>query len=137
MMSRLRVSLVLLAALLLTPAAWAQSSGPPTGVRSIDEAMSRVYGGAVSGAASSPVSAWSGYTTGDGYYGRYYDSTYRPAVGEHWVNGYYRSNGTWVNGYYQTNADNSFWNNYSSYGNVNPHTGRVGTKMPSSRRGSR
>jgi hypothetical protein len=61
---------------------------------------------------------------------RYYDPTFRPAVGEHYVNGYYRSNGTYVSGHYRTNPDKSFWNNYSSRGNVNPHTGKVGTKRP-------
>jgi uncharacterized protein (TIGR03000 family) len=65
-----------------------------------------------------------------GYYGRYYDPTYRPAVGEHYVQGYYRSDGTYVRGHWKTNADDSFWNNYSSWGNVNPHTGKVGTKLP-------
>ena len=61
---------------------------------------------------------------------RYYDPTFRPAVGEHYVNSYVRSDGTYVSGHYQTNADGSFWNNWSSSGNVNPHTGKVGTKLP-------
>lgn len=62
--------------------------------------------------------------------GRYYDPTYRPPVGEHYVSGYYRKDGTYVSGHYQTNRDGSFWNNYSSAGNLNPHTGKVGTKLP-------
>lgn len=61
-------------------------------------------------------------------YSRYTDYTYRPPVGEHYVSGHYRSNGTYVTGHYKTNSDNSFWNDYSSKGNVNPHTGRVGAK---------
>lgn len=63
---------------------------------------------------------------------RYYDQTYRPAVGSHYVSGHYRSDGTWVNGHYRTNRDDSFWNNWSSRGNINPHTGRAGYKAPPS-----
>src|SRR5438128_1003997 len=65
--------------------------------------------------------------------GNYYDYNYRPPVGEHYVPGYNRRDGTYVGAHYQTNADGSFWNNWSSYGNVNPHTGKVGTKLPSTR----
>jgi hypothetical protein len=63
-------------------------------------------------------------------YSRYYDPTYRPAVGHHYVNGYYRRNGTYVKGHYRTNPDNSFYNNWSTKGNVNPYTGKVGTRRP-------
>jgi hypothetical protein len=65
-----------------------------------------------------------------GYYSRYYDYNYRPAVGEHYVRSYVRRDGTFVSGHYRTNRDDSFWNNYSSRGNINPHTGRVGYKVP-------
>jgi hypothetical protein len=65
-----------------------------------------------------------------GYYNRYYDYNYRPPVGEHYVHNYIRSDGTFVSGHYRTNRDDSFWNNYSSYGNINPHTGRTGYKLP-------
>jgi hypothetical protein len=64
------------------------------------------------------------------YYNRYYDYNYRPPVGEHYVHSYIRSDGTFVSGHYRTNRDDSFWNNYSSYGNINPHTGRTGYKLP-------
>jgi hypothetical protein len=67
---------------------------------------------------------------GTNYYSRYYDNSYRPPVGEHYVHGYYRRDGTYVTGHYRTNPDNSFWNNWSSQGNINPYTGRVGTKQP-------
>lgn len=60
--------------------------------------------------------------------GSYNDPNYRPPVGYHYVNGYFRSTGTYVSGHYRTNRDNSFWNNYSSEGNVNPYTGKVGTR---------
>lgn len=65
--------------------------------------------------------------------GRYYDFNYRPSVGCHFVRGHFRSDGTFVAGHYKTAADDSFWNNWSSAGNVNAVTGRVGTKLPSSR----
>ncbi len=75
--------------------------------------------------------SWSPTSTDRGYYDRYYDYNYRPAVGDHYVRGYYRRDGTYVQGHRRTNRDDSFWNNYSSLGNVNPYTGRVGTATPS------
>lgn len=65
-------------------------------------------------------------------YSHYYDFNYRPSVGDHYVRDYTRRDGTYVQGHYQTNADDSFWNNYSSYGNVNPYTGHTGYKLPPS-----
>jgi hypothetical protein len=65
---------------------------------------------------------------------RYYDSSYRPAVGNHYVEGHYREDGSYVQGHYKTNSDDSFYNNWSTSGNVNPYTGRLGTKTPSSER---
>jgi hypothetical protein len=76
------------------------------------------------------VPTWTPTTTTTTRTDRYYDVNYRPPVGEHYVKGYYRKNGTYVSGHYRTNRDNSFWNNYSSKGNVNPHTGKVGTRRP-------
>ena len=49
-----------------------------------------------------------------------------------WVNGYYNSYGTFVPGHYRTSPDSSFSNNYSSWGNINPYTGRKGYKRCSS-----
>ena len=63
-------------------------------------------------------------------YGRYYDYGYRPSVGEHYVSPHIRSDGTFVQGHWQTDADSSFWNIWSSSGNLNPHTGSTGTKLP-------
>jgi hypothetical protein len=62
--------------------------------------------------------------------GRYFDFGYRPSVGQHYVSPHLRSDGSYVPGHYKTNADDSFWNNWSSYGNTNPHTGSVGTTLP-------
>jgi len=45
-----------------------------------------------------------------------------------YVRGYYRSNGTYVQPHYRSNSDGNFYNNWSTYPNVNPYTGAVGTK---------
>jgi hypothetical protein len=51
-----------------------------------------------------------------------------------WVRGYVRSNGTYVRPHYRSNPDGNFWNNWSTYPNVNPYTGRTGTlRTPSYR----
>jgi hypothetical protein len=44
------------------------------------------------------------------------------------VNGYYRSSGTYVAPHYRSNPDGNFYNNWSTYPNVNPYTGSVGTR---------
>lgn len=49
-----------------------------------------------------------------------------------WVNGYMKSNGTYVSGHYRSSPDNTTDNNWSTRGNVNPYTGRIGTRNPSS-----
>jgi hypothetical protein len=47
------------------------------------------------------------------------------------VNGYHRHNAhggtSYVRPYHRTQADTSFYNNWSSYPNVNPYTSHVGT----------
>lgn len=43
-----------------------------------------------------------------------------------WVNGYTKSNGTYVSGYYRTPPNSTVNDNYSTVGNVNPYTGKVG-----------
>lgn len=52
------------------------------------------------------------------------------AQSEHYVNPYYRSDGTYVQGHHQTNPDSSRTNNWSSQGNTNPYTGQAGTVNP-------
>ena len=52
------------------------------------------------------------------------------AQGYHYVRPYVRSNGTFVQGHYQTNPDGNIYNNWSTYPNVNPFTGRQGTIQP-------
>lgn len=49
-----------------------------------------------------------------------------------WVSGYTRSNGTYVSGHYRTAPDYTVNNNWTTEGNVNPHTGKVGTLPRSS-----
>ena len=44
------------------------------------------------------------------------------------VRGYYRSNGTYVQPHYRSNPDGNPYNNWSTYPNVNPYTGKRGTR---------
>ena len=44
-----------------------------------------------------------------------------------WVDGYYRSNGTYVQGHYRTEKNHTVNDNWTTRGNVNPHTGKAGT----------
>src|SRR5262245_49925369 len=45
------------------------------------------------------------------------------------VRGYFRRDGTYVRPHYRSNPDGNFWNNWSTYGNVNPYTGERGTRL--------
>lgn len=71
--------------------------------------------------ASAPPAYYSSYS-------RYYDPSYRPYVGTHYVAPSVRRDGTYVQGHYKTNSDDSFYNNMSTVGNYNPYTGKIGTK---------
>lgn len=55
-----------------------------------------------------------------------------PAVAQstHSVRGYTRSDGTYVPPHIQTNPNSTRNDNWSTKGNVNPYTGREGTKDP-------
>lgn len=44
-----------------------------------------------------------------------------------YVHGYTRSDGSYVQGHYRSNPDHTRTNNWSYHGNVNPHTGTVGS----------
>jgi hypothetical protein len=46
------------------------------------------------------------------------------------VGGYTRSSGTYVHPYMRTAPDHTRFNNWSTKGNVNPYTGKVGTANP-------
>lgn len=53
-----------------------------------------------------------------------------PALAADYVKGYTRRDGTYVSPHWKTSPDSSRWNNYSTQGNVNPYSGRVGTVSP-------
>ena len=44
------------------------------------------------------------------------------------VRGHQKKDGTWVESYNRSRRDGVKLNNYSSYGNINPHTGKKGSK---------
>lgn len=48
----------------------------------------------------------------------------------HYVNGYYRSDGTYVKGHYRTNRNHTNRDNYTTKPNVNPYTGKKGYIEP-------
>jgi len=50
-----------------------------------------------------------------------------------WVNGYFRADGTYVPGYWRSAPDGNLWNNFSTWGNINPYTGELGTRLPDTR----
>lgn len=45
-----------------------------------------------------------------------------------YVKGYYRKDGTYVKPHYRSAPNHTKSDNWSSFGNVNPHTGKIGTK---------
>jgi hypothetical protein len=48
----------------------------------------------------------------------------------HYVAPHTNNNGTYVQPHYQTNPNNTQTDNYSTYGNTNPHTGVQGHRRP-------
>lgn len=50
------------------------------------------------------------------------------AFADTYVNGYYRSNGTYVAPHYRSDANHTKADNWTTRGNVNPHTGEAGTR---------
>lgn len=46
----------------------------------------------------------------------------------HYVQPYTRSDGGYVDGYYRSNPNGTTSDNYGARGNVNPYTGRTGTR---------
>jgi hypothetical protein len=49
-----------------------------------------------------------------------------------YVQGYYRKDGTYVQPHYRSSPDSNLYNNYSTKGNYNPHTGQKGYVNPNS-----
>jgi hypothetical protein len=53
--------------------------------------------------------------------------TFAPAMADTYVRGYTLPNGTYVAPHHRSSPDNSYNNNWSVQGNVNPYTGQQGT----------
>lgn len=51
-----------------------------------------------------------------------------PRTGDVSVQGYFRQDGTYVQSHRKTAPDGYKYNNYSTYGNINPYTGKRGTR---------
>jgi hypothetical protein len=58
------------------------------------------------------------------------------AQAQTYVRPYVRQDGTFVRGHYRSDPDGDFYNNWSTYPNVNPYTLRRGTRHYPSNRGS-
>ena len=52
------------------------------------------------------------------------------AFADTYVRGYYRKDGTYVQPHYRSSPDKSYNNNWSTKPNVNPYTGKRGTRTP-------
>lgn len=72
-------------------------------------------------AISTGVEAKGGSHSGSG-------SSHASSGSSHSVKGYTRKDGTYVPPSHATNPDGSKYNNWSHKGNVNPYTGKEGTK---------
>ena len=51
------------------------------------------------------------------------------ARADDYVRGYTRANGTYVAPHFRSHPDHNFYNNWSTYPNINPYTGRMGTRL--------
>ena len=49
---------------------------------------------------------------------------------DEYVYGYYKKDGTYVQGYFKTSPNTTNRDNYSTQGNLNPHTGNEGARAP-------
>lgn len=58
---------------------------------------------------------------------RYSDSRASTA-GDVWVNGYFRKDGSYVDGHFRQRPNSTNSDNYSAQGNMNPYTGKAGTR---------
>jgi len=47
-----------------------------------------------------------------------------------YVKPYYKKDGTYIQGYCRTKPNNTIWDNFSTVGNTNPHTGKEGKTRP-------
>ena len=51
-------------------------------------------------------------------------------LADSFVSGYFKRSGIYVQPHFRSSPDISTFNNYSSWGNVNPYTGKWGTSNP-------
>lgn len=58
-----------------------------------------------------------------------FHSSRSSSPGEHYTRTYTTRRGTTVEGHYDTNPNGHFGDNCSTKGNINPHTGKEGTKV--------
>jgi hypothetical protein len=70
-----------------------------------------------------------GHSHGGGHHSSYKSKSYKSSGDVH-VRGYYRKNGTYVQPHYRSHPNGTQRDNWSTKGNVNPHTGKIGTKEP-------
>lgn len=78
---------------------------------------------------SSPAFAkGGGGHSSSGYSGSHSYSSGTSSTGSHITSGYTKSNGTYVAPSHATNPNGTKADNWSSKGNVNPYTGKEGTK---------
>lgn len=70
----------------------------------------------------------SGGHSSSGYSGSHSYSSGTSSTGSHSTSGYVKSNGTYVAPSHATNPNGTKADNWSTKGNVNPYTGKVGTK---------
>jgi len=66
----------------------------------------------------------------DSYHSRPHVSSSHHSTAPVHVKAYYRKNGTYVPAHYRSHPDHSYNNNWSVSPNVNPYTGKPGTKHP-------
>jgi hypothetical protein len=67
---------------------------------------------------------------GGGHNSGHHSSGYTSSSSSVHVSGYSRSDGTYVAPHFRTAPDATKLNNWSTKGNVNPYTGKAGTKDP-------
>ncbi len=83
------------------------------------------------------VASAKGYGGGGGHSGRHssshsggYSGATHSSSGSHAISGYSRKDGTYVAPAHATNPNGTKHDNWTTKGNVNPHTGKEGTKEP-------
>ncbi len=51
-----------------------------------------------------------------------------PTLADVWVKGYHNSNGDYVKGHWRSSPNDTKADNWTTRGNINPHTGKLGTR---------